>query len=68
MLLLITRLMGTFFHPESLKTAFDRKDVFLKMWVVYWVVSRVTSLLTVDLRKANCDSERETVRDRQTAS
>lgn len=35
------------------------------MWVVYWVVSQVTHLVTVDLRKDNCDSERETVRDRQ---
>lgn len=33
--------------------------------MVYWVVSQVTSLVTVDLRKANCDSERETVRGRQ---
>lgn len=33
--------------------------------MVYWVVSQVTSLATVDLRKANCDSERETVRGRQ---
>lgn len=35
------------------------------MWVVGWIISQVTRAVTVDVRKAICDFERETERAKE---